>query len=151
MIENPEWKKITDANGVLLYEGDTLFGKPYGTGRSFFLNGNVYQEGDFAIKGLVKGKEYYPSGKLRFEGTLKICYGYGPNYPVEGKCYDEDGKLYYEGKIRCDFSGMGYPQVVEPKEYGTIGQEARPDVPCFMWAEDERLAAMESEERNSEP
>ena len=138
MIESPRWEQIKDEQGVLLYEGYTLLNKPHGTGRSFFSNGKVYQEGDFCIKGLIKGKEYYPSGNLRFDGTYKINKGYGPNYPIMGKCYDEDGNLYYEGQIRCSFGGVGYPSVILPEEYGPIVQGNKPNVPTFAW-EDEKL------------
>ena len=139
MKEKPEWKQLKDEKSVLLYEGFTLFNKPYGNGRTFFSNGNVYQEGEFGIKGLLKGKEYYSSGKVRFEGTFKICYGYGPNFPVEGKCYNEKGELYYEGEISCSFGGVGYRTVRIPAEYGPIPQTDKPDICYFMWEDEERL------------
>lgn len=149
MIEAPKWKQIKDGNGVLVYEGHTLLDKPHGTGKSFFPNGNVYQEGDFGIKGLLRGKEYYPSGKLRFEGSFKICKGYGPNYPVNGKCYDKDGNLYYEGEIRCTTSGLGYHSVTLPVEYGPIAQAEKPDVPCFLWEEEEVFTGGKDVERDA--
>ena len=80
---------ITDT--LLLYEGEILYGKPYGLGKVFYSTGRVYQEGIFDVKGLVEGKEYYPNGNVLFDGKFQICTGYGPNYPMEGKCYSEDG------------------------------------------------------------
>lgn len=139
MNVKPEWKQLYDSEGILLYEGETVFDLPYGQGKSFFCDGTVYQDGEFGIKGLLKGKEYYPSGKLRFEGTFSICGGYGPNYPVEGKCYDEDGNLYYEGKIRCSFGGVGYPKVDEPSQYGAVSQADKPDINYFMWEHEKQL------------
>lgn len=132
-------KQIMNSAGILLYEGSTLYGKPLGYGKTFFENGNVYQEGEFGVKGLIKGKEFYPSGKLRFDGIFKICKGYGPNYPICGKCYDEDGNLYYEGEIQCSFSGVGYPSVKIPANYGPIPQEGRPKLDYFMWEDEEKL------------
>ncbi len=133
------FKQLKDEQGVLLYEGNTLYGKPYGEGKSFFKNGNVYQEGIFNVKGLVQGKEYYSNGKVRFEGIYKICKGYGPNYPIEGKCYDKEGNLYYEGKITCTFSGVGYPRVIKPSQFGPIPLEDKPDIPVFIWEDEEKL------------
>ena len=140
MNDNPKWKQLKNEAGALIYEGFTLYGKPYGNGKTFFENGNVYQDGEFGIKGLLKGKEYYPNGQLRFEGTFRICYGYGPNFPSEGKCYDENGNLYYEGQIRCSFGGVGWPTVRIPMEYGHVLQENKPDISYFMWEDEQKLS-----------
>ena len=148
MIESPRWKQIRNEEGILLYEGYTLLNKPHGTGRSYFSNGKVYQEGDFYIKGLIKGKEYYPSGNLRFTGSYKINRAYGPNYPVMGKCYDMNGHLYFEGQIQCSFGGVGYPSVTWPEEYGPIAQTNKPDVPTFMWEDEKQFSNDESIERD---
>lgn len=137
--QNEEWKQIRDENGVLLYEGSTLFGKPYGKGKTFWPNGNVYQDGEFNVKGLVKGKEYFPDGKIRFEGTYKINKAYGPNYPLEGKCYNENGELYHEGEIERRGTGVGYPIITKPAEYGPVAQVDKPDIDFFMWEDEERL------------
>ena len=131
-------KQLKDENGLLLYEGETLFDKPYGIGKTYFANGKVFQEGKFGIKGLISGKEYYPSGNIRFEGTYEINKGYGPNYPIEGKCYDDAGQLYYEGKIQCKFGGVGYPTISIPEEFGPVVQSNRPDIKYFMWEDDEK-------------
>lgn len=142
-----EWKQLVNEDGILLYEGNTLFDKPYGLGKTFFSNGNVYQEGEFGIKGLLKGKEYYRSGVIRFEGVFEVCRGYGPNYPGEGKCYDQDGKLYYEGKIKCSFGGVGYPSVKVPEGFGSIPQENTPKVKWFMWEDGEKLKRIEQKKQ----
>ena len=144
MSEELIWKQIKNEDGVLLYEGFTMFDKPYGKGKTFFSNGNVYQDGQFSIKGLIDGKEYYPSGQLRFEGTYTINKAYGPNFPVRGKCYDENGKLYHNGKIHCSFGGVGYPTVRFPTKYGPIPQSDKPDVDYFMWKDDEKRKKQKS-------
>ena len=133
------YKRLQNEDGILLYEGDTLFDKPYGKGKTYFSNGNLYQEGEFGIKGLIIGKEYYPSGSIRFEGEFTICKAYGPNYPRNGRCFDENGNLYYEGDISCTFGGVGYPSVIIPEEYGPITQDHRPDISYFMWEDEERF------------
>ena len=139
------YMRLMNKDGTLLYEGDTLFDKPYGKGKTYFSNGKLYQEGEFGIKGLISGKEYYPSGNIRFEGTYAINQGYGPNYPIAGKCYDDAGQLYYEGKIQCKFGGVGYPTVSTPEKYGPIAQSNRPDISYFIW-EDEKRHTDESSE-----
>ena len=62
------YRKLHDEDGNLVYEGLTLDYSPYGFGKAYFANGKLYREGIFDIKGIVQGKEYYPSGRLRFEG-----------------------------------------------------------------------------------
>ena len=81
---------------------------------------------------LLCGREYYPSGNLRFEGTFGINRGYGPNYPRYGKFLSDDGTTTFEGKIQLRFGGVGYPMVVEPKEFGPIPQACRPKVPVLL-------------------
>ena len=139
MVHKIEWKQLKDSEGILLYEGHTVFNKPYGLGKTFFSDGTVYQDGEFGIKGLLKGKEFYPNGKLRFEGTFHICKAYGPNYPEEGKCYDEEGNLYYQGIIKCRFGGVGYSIVEVPELYGPIPQDSKPDIHYFMWEDEAHL------------
>lgn len=141
----PEWKQLRNEEGILLYEGYTLYDKPYGEGKSYFSNGQVYQLGEFGIKGLIRGQEFYPHGALRFEGVFKVNANYGPNYPINGACFDEDGVQYYEGKIGHVVSGVGYPTVVNPEQYGPIPQEDRPDVPVFMWEDEDRRKREEGE------
>ena len=124
----PVWRQLFSKDKDLLYEGFTVNGKPYGSGTSYFPNGQKYQEGVFDIKGLLYGREYFPSGLLRFEGMYRLCTGYGPNYPVYGNCYDADGKKYYSGEIKIRFGGVGYPSVVEPSEFGPVAQRERPSI-----------------------
>ena len=133
------WKQIFSEDNVLLYEGFTVFGKPFGAGTIFFENGRIYQEGIFDVKGFVCGREYYPSGKLRFEGTYEINRGYGPNIPVYGKFYSEAGTLRFDGKLTVRRGGVGYPTVEKPKGFGPVPQETpKPDF--FMWEDRNKLA-----------
>ena len=88
----------------------------------------------FDVKGLVYGREYYPNGKIRFEGAYKINHGYGPNYPEYGRCYNEDGNMYYEGKLSVKRSGLGWPSVKMPKEFGSIPQ-SHPDLRYIDWSD----------------
>ncbi len=127
------WKKIYSPEGILIYEGFTAGGKPSGAGTSYFANGSKHQEGVWDIKGLVSGREYYPNGRLRFEGAYVLHRAYGPNYPIYGSCYDEDGKLYYNGKLTITKGGVGYPMVEYPPQFGPVMQKnpLRPDVK--MW------------------
>ena len=139
MKDKIEIKQLKDADGFLVYEGETIYDKPYGFGKTFFKNGNIYQEGVFGIKGLLKGKEYYPSSYLRFEGIFQICSGYGPNYPIEGKCYDDNGNIYFIGEITTTASGVGYRTVRKPPNYGPIVQQDIPSISYFMWEDEKRL------------
>ena len=133
MNATPIWKTILSDEGIRLYEGFTLNDKPYGSGTSYFKNGGIYQEGVFGIKGLLCGKEYYPNGQLRFEGAYELCRGYGPNYPVCGKCYNEEGNLYFKGELTVRLSGLGYPMIVAPTEYGSVRQKNIPPVTVLLW------------------
>lgn len=129
-----EWKRIVSADGILLYEGYTFNNKPYGEGTSYYSNGNKYQEGRFGIKGLLSGKEYYPNGNLRFEGEFELNRAYGPNAPISGAFYDTEGKLVFQGKFQLQHSGLGYPTVVTPEEYGAIPQKDEPkNLDYLMW------------------
>ncbi|MBO7451057.1 MAG: hypothetical protein J6U54_11900 [Clostridiales bacterium] len=139
---NGEWKKIYAEDGTLMYEGSTLFGKPYGLGTSYYSNGNKCQEGIFDVKGLVQGREYYMNGILRFEGTYKINKAYGPNYPVYGTCYDKDGNEYFQGRLSLKFGGVGYPSVTKPEEFGPIPLECAPELEKFMWTDEKRRTGL---------
>ena len=119
-------KKIYSKGHILIYEGHVLGEKPYGPGIAYFHNGNKYQEGQFGVKGLLSGKEYYPNGQIRFEGEFRINRAYGPNAPVEGIFYDKAGNLIYHGKFKIHVGGVGYPTVEIPKGYGSIPQPERP-------------------------
>ena len=110
-------KKLYDDENRLLYDGYTIDCMPYGFGVMYFPDGTVYREGIFDVKGIVQGKEFYPSGQLRFKGTWSITYGYGPNAPKEGEVYSEDGKMTFRGKFEIKKGGVGFPMIISPKGY----------------------------------
>ena len=110
-------------NGVLTYEGNTIIDKPYGLGTSFFSNGNKYQEGVFSFNGIIKGKEYYPNGNLRFEGIYDVCF-YGSNYPVYGNYYDDEGQLIFRGRFEVNPVEKGCPEIENPKGYEVLQKNA---------------------------
>ena len=130
-----ERKKIFSDDDILLYEGYTLNGYPYGFGTAYFENGNVYREGIFDIKGIVQGKEYYPSGQLRFEGQWSLTYGYGPNVPFKGNAYGENGELIYSGKFEIKRGGVGFPMIQKPKGFARE-QKNRPKLNIIEAATD---------------
>lgn len=125
--------RLYDKDGNLVYEGDTKNGKACGDGISYFPNGAKFQEGRFYIKGLISGKEFYPNGQLRFEGTYKINDGYGPNYPISGDFFLPDGTKVYSGEFKVRRSGLGWPTVIEPSAFGNVVQEGHPDSYWLMW------------------
>lgn len=129
-----EWKRILAEDGTLLYVGYTYHGKPCGEGTAYFNNGNKYQEGQFGVKGLLSGKEYYPNGNLRFEGEYRLNTAYGPNAPIEGVFYDCSGKLVFQGCFQLRSGGVGYPTVAVPSEYGPIPQSSAPkELKFLLW------------------
>ena len=125
-----EYKRIFSDDNILLYEGYTLKGSPYGFGIAYFENGNVYREGIFDMKGIVQGKEYYPSGQLRFEGQWSLTYGYGPNAPCYGNAYDENWELIYSGKFEIKKGGVGWPMIQKPKGFAHE-QKQRPKIEYY--------------------
>lgn len=135
---NEEWKKIYSKNGKLMYEGFTKDGRPFGSGTSYFANGNKCQEGVFDTKGFVYGKEYYQNGNLRFEGAYKHHKGYGPNYPVFGCCYDEDGNEFFYGEFKIIRSGLGWPKIETPEYYDSVVPKGLPDFEKYMWPAEEK-------------
>lgn len=132
---NEEWKKIYSKSGKLMYEGFTRDGMPFGSGTSYYPNGNKCQEGIFDVKGLVYGKEYYRNGNVRFEGAYMANKGYGPNYPVFGSCCDEDGNEYFYGELTVKKSGLGYPSITKPAKFGPIVHKRMPDLKTLSWRE----------------
>lgn len=132
-----EWKRLYNKKGILVYEGFTKNNKPCGAGTSYYSNGTIFQEGIFGVKGFLCGREYYQSGKLRFEGVCELNRNYGPNYPRYGFFQTEDGSLTYEGEFKLSFGGVGYPTVKKPGEYGAIRSRSDVDIPVLMW-EDEK-------------
>lgn len=123
-------KNIFHENGKIAYEGYVLNGAPYGFGKAYFEDGTLYRDGIFDIKGIVQGKEYYPSGQLRFEGNWCLTRGYGPNAPCNGNAYDEDGNLIYSGQLEIKRNGMGWPMIQKPKGF-PLEQENRPKIECY--------------------
>ena len=123
-------KEIFGEDGRLVYEGYTLDNAPYGFGKAYFANGNLYREGIFDRKGIVQGKEYYPSGRLRFEGQWCLTGGYGPNAPCNGNAYGEDGELIYSGKFEIKRGGVGWPMIQKPKGF-PLEQKNRPKIDYY--------------------
>ena len=122
-----KFRRLFSKDGDLVYEGLTYNNNPYGIGITYWPNNNIYQEGIFDIKGLVNGREYYSDGSLRFEGIYERNRGYGPNYPIYGKYY-KNNELVYEGSFIIKISGLGYPFVEYPIDYGKVVQDNRPDI-----------------------
>lgn len=129
------WNKLYSKSGKVIYEGYTLYGKPYGAGTSYYANGNKCREGVFDIKGLVFGREYYPNGQVRFEGSFEINHGYGPNYPVYGTLFDEEGNELYRGRISVIKSSIGYPMVTLPEDFGPVPLPHTPELEYIIWQE----------------
>lgn len=126
-----EWKMLFDAKGVLRYEGMTVNGEPFGAGTLYYSNGKIYQEGVFGKKGLLCGTEYYSNGNKRFSGMYKYNGGYGPNYPQYGSFYKRNGRISYEGEIKVRRSGLGWPTVEYPVEFGSVIQRGAPNMELF--------------------
>ena len=134
---NTEEIKLYDKSGVLEYEGcGTLDSKLPGSGiggkdsfvrcgegKEFYENGTLRSEGFYQRAGLLFGRYYYKSGKLKFEGQYNDkTHGhggyYGPSFPVYGRYYSADGKLLYEGKFDYTSSGVGYRTITKPEGFG---------------------------------
>lgn len=95
------------------------------SGTLYYENGNKKAEGIFRWRGLRRGRMYYPSGALKYEGEFndEKASGdyYGPSYPTHGKFYAEDGTLLYEGKFEITRIGsLGYPKVIIPEGFGAL-------------------------------
>ena len=125
--QHPFQGKIYYKSGELRYEGGcvklTTFDLcPCGIGLEYYKDGTIKKQGLFQRRGLVCGRLYYPSGKLRFEGYF--CsdreVGYGSVYPTNGTFYNKDGSINYEGDFDVIKSGIGYPTVVIPENFGTL-------------------------------
>ncbi len=118
--------KVYYDTGELKYEGSyvRLYGRmdvPCGIGTEYYKSGIIKKQGLFQRRGLVCGRVYYPSGKLKFEGCFREPSGYGPAYPTHGTLYAEDGAELYQGDVKCEFRGnAGYPKVVRPENYGSV-------------------------------
>ena len=123
-------QKLHDKNGNLVYEGYTYRNSPYGFGTAYFADGTIYREGIFDMKGIVQGKEYYPSGNLRFEGEWSLTGGYGPNAPCNGNAYDDTGNLIYSGKFVIKRGGVGWPMIKKPEGF-PLEQKERPKIDYY--------------------
>ncbi len=142
-LPDPVWEKLYDEEACLVYEGYTLDHKAYGAGRVFFGNGTVSMEGLFRIKGFLCGKVFSGNGTVMFEGMFRLNLGYGPNNLEYGARYDSEGKLLYHGKFGVSRSGLGWPKVNEPIEFGTIPQSTRLKGKVFMREDARRLMKTE--------
>ena len=120
-----------------------MFGKPFGLGESYYPNGNIFQSGLFSVKGMILGSEYNADGTKRFEGIYRINRGYGPNYPVLGICYEGKGIPYFRGHLTIRLSGIGYPFVIIPTEYGPVITKEAPRISYMMWDDFERLKSIQ--------
>lgn len=136
-MDQKVWKKLYDKNGHLVYEGYTLLGKPFGRGTVYFPNGNKYQEGKFAEKGLVGyGKEYWSNGKLKVEAKFIKNRNYGPNYPSVGTFYNKDGVKVFSGRFGITRNLVGIGFVRNPKEYKeNLPDDQKPEIHYFMWGD----------------
>lgn len=124
--QNPFPGKIFYDSGELRYEGTCVklsSGElcTFGNGTKYYKDGTKKEQGLFQRKGLVWGRMYYPSGKLRFEGFCEENSGYGPAYPTSGIFFGEDGTVLYQGAFKCRFGGVGYPTVIVPENFGSLG------------------------------
>lgn len=131
VLPEPVWEKFYE-DGRLIYEGFTVDQKAFGAGKAFYKDGKPMMEGIFGIKGLLCGKEYYPNGMIRFEGSFRLNQAYGPNYPVYGSWFDEEGKLLFHGKFEFFRSSIGYPLVDKPKGF-TLLKHPLSTHHLFMW------------------
>lgn len=119
----PIYGKLYYDTGELRYEGyyrkvGATVHDPYGNGIMYYKDGTVYRDGIFNGQGLQQeGKEYYPSGKLHFEGKFDTIANYF-EFPAYGSFYLEDGTLSYEGEFKIQKDSKGYLRVVKPENYG---------------------------------
>lgn len=123
--QHPFQGKIFYDTGELRYEGSCVQPHGYeimrcGLGIEYYRDGIIKEQGLFQRRGLVCGRMYHPSGKLRFEGYCVEPSGYGPAYPTFGAFYGEDGELIYKGDFKCTFGGVGYPKVTTPENFGPL-------------------------------
>ena len=130
------FKTLCDDVGRLLYEGFTYNGKPFGAGKVYWPNGNIFMEGKFGLFGLVIGTEYYPDGKPRFAGNYYIHYR-EPNLPYKGNFYNKAGEPVYSGEIEKQQFRIER-KIAGLKDFGPVLQSDRPVFPVFS-SEDESL------------
>lgn len=149
VLPEPVWDKIYE-DGCLIYEGFTIDQKAFGAGKAFYRDGTPMAEGIFGIKGLLYGREYYPSGIIRFEGSFRLNQAYGPNYPIYGSWFDEEGKLLFHGKFEFFRSSLGYPLIDEPKGFNLF-KESVLKGHIFMWVDARKyMAQYQKDNKESE-
>ena len=121
-LVDPEWGKLYDDEGHLVYKGFLVDGMAFGSGTAYYPNGNISQEGLFGPKGLISGRIYYENGQVRFEGSFQHNSGYGPNWPIFGAWYNENGELKYYGTFKVIGRGgsVHMPEVLEPEGFGSV-------------------------------
>ena len=135
------WRRLYDAEGVLVYEGYTvrLFDynnnnnykyKPSGVGQMYFGDGcTVYRRGLFEDNGgLLVGEEFYPDGSLRFSGMWKHHHLANYNFPVVGRFYEPDGHIAFEGTFEIDLRTSGLPIIKTPANYGSLIAKGVPSI-----------------------
>ena len=132
------YKKLFTESNQLLYKGYTVNDKPYGIGKLYFNNGNIYQEGVFTFKGIKFGKEHYYSGQVKFEGEFSITTGYGPNAPRIGNVFNEDGELIFTGKFEIKKGGVGWPMIKHPNNYNA-NEKNKPEIKYISWIDVENI------------
>lgn len=132
------YKKLFTESNQLLYEGYTVNDKPYGLGKLYFNNGNIYQERVFTFKGIKFGKEHYYSGQVKFEGEFSITTGYGPNAPRIGNVFNEDGELIFTGKFEIKKGGVGWPMIKHPNNYNA-NEKNKPEIKYISWIDVENI------------
>lgn len=142
-------EKIYDEQGVLLYEGFTRKGKPYGAGIVYYPDGTIFQEGVFDINGLVAGSEYYPDGEVHFQGMFRICRKEGVNDPAYGTLFTWKGEAKETGEFP-----VGKPTSDKEAEKmamlrrNNVPEEDIPKISYFTW-DDEIEEAGELERKEA--
>lgn len=148
-MKKGKWRRLYSHDNKLIYQGYTLRDKPYGVGKAYYENGNIYQEGIFGLNGLVCGREYYPDGTPRFEGEYFQSIGYGYNYPYYGKCFSEEkerkGEIFYEGDVYTYLDYEGNPVISYPEKFMPIPENQKPHLSYFTWADaaEEKILSLE--------
>jgi len=120
-------KEIIDKSPGDKYEGESLHGKPHGTGKMYYVDGTVYtggfEKGYFHGKGVIDyangdkldGEFDYRGGRDYFAGNGTMYHADGSRYEGEfnygdkygwGIEYDHQGNIVYEGEWE---HGMRYP------------------------------------------
>ena len=79
------------------WEGDSLFGRPFGYGKVFDVNNDLQYYGYmFEGRRVCFGETYFSNGEVEYSGTIINGLRHG-----KGKCYDKYGSLIFEGNWHC--------------------------------------------------